>query len=213
MKRWTLTLLCLAVACGADDGSPDDQQGDELGEGLSGRQGCVEEERPISTDETSPEFSEAKELLALVLGEHAADLHWHDGQHTKVSATVANAHAVKVESREDPNFTIDLPRQCVDRVRIELDLHLTSEDGRLDEGFSKAIFERSETSGLNAWVHLKTAELHGAYVRQVPAGGELSALYFSIEFGPNRFAGDVNEETTGAGSTSLSAAVGIWSSP
>ena len=38
------------------------------------------------------------------------------------------------------------------------------------------------------------------------------ALIFSVAFGPNRFAGDVSEETTEGGGTSLSATVGTWSS-
>lgn len=92
---------------------------------------------------------------------------------------MTNARAVKIESRDDPDFALDLVTDCVDRIQVEADLQLTSEDGRIDESFSAVPFNEGEEGKLSAWVRLKTSELQGAYVRQVP-GGQLTSVYQSL---------------------------------
>jgi len=211
MRTPWIFLLSLAAACGDGDShvGPDGSGGEQASEG--GRIGCIETTTPYSADTNTAEGQADQALLDAVAGEHASMLTWQDGITAELNVTMTQARLVKVASRPDPNFVLDIVRQCTDRVRVEGTLGIKTADGRLNETFEHAIFEPAESGGsASAWLHLKASELRGRYVRQGTGAGQLSAVYFSLTLGSEEFSGFITEESTDGETVSMGPSVATW---
>ncbi|MFT3924218.1 MAG: hypothetical protein QM778_16910 [Myxococcales bacterium] len=205
--RW-IALLALAVACG--DGGGQGPGGNE--ESSFARQGCIETTSAVTPDATTLEGKDAQALLDLASGERKAQIQWRDGSSTELAVSTSQVKVVKVKSRQDPKFTLDVPVHCDDRLRVESRLSVKTTDGRVDEQFPHVAFEGGcgEGGSLSTYVHLKTSELHGDYVRQGTEDGKLSAVYFGLNLGSDAFSGSISEEFTTGSAVGMGPTVATW---
>jgi hypothetical protein len=216
--RW-ISLVSVLAACSGEDDKPDADSNGSASENSGGQQGCIETVSEIDPDLSTPEGKHAQATIDRMVGEHTGPLDWHDGSATTISVEITLPRLMQVESREDPDFTLDIGRNCVNRQRIDARLTLRSGDGRIDESFIQAIFNptdsaqqpQSELGALAAWVHRKASDLHGSYVRMTPGEGELTAVYFALSFDEKGFSGSVSEEITRGDAVSMGPSVATWS--
>lgn len=144
----------------------DDRQG-EAGAG------CTDTYTDLAIDEVSPMGFSADEVLAAIAGSRSETLQWSDGSHTSVTveATYGGGLTRFVDSEPTPSdggMENAAAALCEDRVEIEAQVSVSTDDGLLNEIFDVMLGADESTSADFTVSDLAPADLVGAYeIREI----------------------------------------------
>jgi len=133
-------------------------------EGSDGAPPCLETKRPISGNTPTPLGFSANEALQHVRGDHVSAMKWTGGSSTRIHIDVGDPRVWYVESRANPSWNQPyVGRHCAHHVRIETDMRIYTEDGKLDEAVDRMVLIAYGSDEAFGKVEINGSALRGTY--------------------------------------------------
>jgi hypothetical protein len=164
---------------------------------------CLEQLTPIDDWSETPLGFSAQAALSFLGGKRSAAQYLITGGSSTVEFELVRADLFYVESRANPNFTLDIIVSCEDHVRAVGVARFKSSDGRFDEtfhdfelgvGFDENLGELT-AGGVTT---LEGDELRGSYQPAIEADQCLLAMQFNIGFTESDLGGSFIESILNA---------------
>ena len=94
---------------------------------------CQERRTRVGLD-VETDFGRASDLLPYMEGYHSGTLLWSRGGRTRIEIDAWNPRAYVVDSQAPPGYVAaNIDRSCIDRLEIEIEIALNTNDGRFVE--------------------------------------------------------------------------------
>jgi hypothetical protein len=177
-RTWALSLL-LCCACGEGTSTGNPNAGDGTGEVANGGgANCkIDSAQEIALDAQTSLGFKASDVLSFVEGEHQEKLTWYpqsgfeygpeSGEHT-VTIEIARKGAPRLTkykraSSGEENIALAFPDgACSDAIEIDVEVHVKSDGGALDETFESTIAARN-ASEVSVFHSFKDEEPNGSF--------------------------------------------------
>jgi hypothetical protein len=152
---------------------------------------CLESRTAVASDEqTSLAFS-VGDVIAFVVGDHAALLSWPDASTTQVDFTVRAVETYFTESESNPDYTDEASPECSDHLEVDVSATFTTDDGRLNQTWPALTFRAYDGQSATATDNVDVDALGGTYAPGLSGDQCLLSLQFNLALAPAGFSGEL----------------------